>query len=1107
MSGTGPNHDSRHDETMPDVPAELQPVCGRFEAAWHAALHAGGPTPQLDRFVQELPASLRALGDAALKRLDQGYRAQLAVRGAATEYDPKYGPARRPPDTGGSGTTLEGASPAPTLPGDHSAPTLPAMPGRSGEAGMSDDFLVSDDLAGSGFMPAPTMPATGMGGLTDEWQGSASGFGPPPTVRDRSEAARDASGETTDFDPPSRPDDATVAAPPGGQTRTRPDDGRPSVPRTPRPSTGRGSWPRVPGYEIVGELGRGGMGVVYKARQVRLRRLVALKMVLSGAHASADQLERFQTEARSVAQLKHPGIVEIYEISEHDGLPYFSLEFVEGGSLAHLLEGKPQTPVVAARTVEQLARAMATAHDRKILHRDLKPANVLMTPDGQPKITDFGLAKELDTDSQQTRTGAIMGTPSYMSPEQAKGENAEIGPHSDQYALGAILYEMLTGRPPFQAAHALETLELVRSQEPVPPTRLQPRIPIDVETICLKALHKESAKRYESCAAMADDLQRFLNNEPIVARPVSRAERAIRWCKRNPKVAALSAASILLTLALITGLGVAAALFKAQNDELKLTTKRANDNANTALTNARTAEERRKQANTVADNATKLNFNAIDALRKVNLAASEGLNEVPGAQRIRQEVIGIASDALKSALQVQEELIRVRPDTADPVLLSRTMASVHRNAGLVFQAVGRRQEAIDEFKKMDSIIEDLFKAKPDDDTMKRNLAASKNTLGDFHSRIIGDALGGRDFYLRALALRKDRLAKTPDRDDLKLDVANSLGLVGQAYLDLGDPFKAIDFYKQERETRDTLSPATRRNVEILRQEAGYYEKVGDLRLRINERDQALKDFDRSLEIRRMLLQERPDNFLLHRDLLLAYLKQGEVRLIVQNDPRLALDWYQKALDLAQEIVNKDPQNLPARRTLATAQYTYAATCERLDKTKEARDHFRECLKLRQALVEDQNARANPDARVPLLELMLAKARCGVHEEAARLASGLVEIPPQDSRIYFFAACGFALAAEGVGIDRPDAKRTPAEDTLVKTYTDRAFDTLKKALNAGWRGVHDIELDPDLDPIRKDPRFEPLLAEFRAAAAKAEAEAKVQQERRKPSPPGSAVGNG
>ena len=344
------------------------------------------------------------------------------------------------------------------------------------------------------------------------------------------------------------------------------DDPMAEVGRRPAGATIRPSRPigvDVPGYEILAEIGRGGMGVVYKARHIRLDRLVALKMILAGAHASDDQIARFHIEARAVARIQHPGIVQIHEDGDLDGLPYFSLEFVPGGSLSQFINGRPQAPRVAATMVMALCRAMAEAHARGIIHRDLKPANVLLTPDHQPKITDFGLAKQMEGDSQQTRSGAIMGTPSYMAPEQAWGQTREIGPLSDQYALGAILYEMIVGRPPFQGATPLETLELVRNQEPVPPTRLQPRTPTDLETICLKALQKDPARRFPDAGAMAEDLRRFLDGEPIVARPVGAPERLWRWCRRNPRVAGLAAAVVLMGIAITAGSAAFAASLKA----------------------------------------------------------------------------------------------------------------------------------------------------------------------------------------------------------------------------------------------------------------------------------------------------------------------------------------------------------------------------------------------------------------------------------------------------------------------------------------------------------------------------------------------------------------
>jgi tRNA A-37 threonylcarbamoyl transferase component Bud32 len=326
--------------------------------------------------------------------------------------------------------------------------------------------------------------------------------------------------------------------------------------RTPQGMT-LGAWEH---YELLEEIGRGGMGVVYKARDRKLNRTVALKLILAGQLASPDDVRRFRTEAEAAGGLDHPNIVPIYEVGEHEGQHYFSMKLVEGGSLAEKLKGTPLPPRDAASLVESLAQAMHSVHRQGVIHRDLKPANVLLTSDGAPAITDFGLARKLD-DVGQTATGAILGTPSYMAPEQAAGKSKQLGPACDVYALGAILYECLTGRPPFKAATPLDTILQVMNDEPVPPSQLQSKTPRDVETICLKCLQKEPVRRYESAEALADDLQRFVEGRPIVARPVGRMERAAKWVRRNPVIAGMSAVVVLALLggtAVSTGFGIEA---------------------------------------------------------------------------------------------------------------------------------------------------------------------------------------------------------------------------------------------------------------------------------------------------------------------------------------------------------------------------------------------------------------------------------------------------------------------------------------------------------------------------------------------------------------------
>jgi eukaryotic-like serine/threonine-protein kinase len=304
--------------------------------------------------------------------------------------------------------------------------------------------------------------------------------------------------------------------------------------------------PQVPGYRVEAVLGRGGMGVVYRAWHLRLRRAVALKMLLAGPCARPEELERFQREAEAVAALGHPNIVQVHDVGDVGGRPYFTMEFVEGGSLAEQIQGVPQPARQAATLVATLADAIHVAHQSGIVHRDLKPANILLTRDGTPKITDFGLARRLEGDRNLTLSGFPVGTPSYMSPCQARGDKSALGPATDVYALGAILYELLTGRPPFRAESATATLQQVVADEPVPPSRLNSQVPRDLQTICLKCLSKEPHRRYASAAALAEDLRRFLRGEPIAARRAGRLERLARWARRQPAAAALLAGTLLV---------------------------------------------------------------------------------------------------------------------------------------------------------------------------------------------------------------------------------------------------------------------------------------------------------------------------------------------------------------------------------------------------------------------------------------------------------------------------------------------------------------------------------------------------------------------------------
>ncbi len=375
-------------------------------------------------------------------------------------------------------------------------------------------------------------------------------------------------------------------------------------------------------------------------------------MILGGSHAAPEYLARFQSEAEAVAQLQHPNIVQIYDIGVHEGLPFFSLELIDGQSLEAERANRPMEPMRSANLMETLARAMGYAHSRGIVHRDLKPANVLLTAAGVPKVTDFGLVKRLEEeDSGQTATGTVMGTPSYMAPEQAWGSK-DVGPLADVYSLGAVLYALITGRPPFLGTNAAETVMQLRQEEPVPPSRLQPNLPRDLETICLKCLQKEPEKRYANAEELAEDLRRFLANEPILARPVSRAERAWRWCRRNPYLATSGGIAIALAVCLLIGGPLAALLINHERE--------------TAVTAQGLAEANEQKATKNAGLARQQRDYAVLAFNMLVERVPTDLKNVPGTNKIKQNLILTAMNGLTKIETVGGE------ESKDLVLARRT---------------------------------------------------------------------------------------------------------------------------------------------------------------------------------------------------------------------------------------------------------------------------------------------------------------------------------------------------------------------------------------------------------------------------------------------------
>lgn len=454
--------------------------------------------------------------------------------------------------------------------------------------------------------------------------------------------------------------------------------------------------PELPGYEVLGELGRGGMGVVYKARQVALDRTVAVKMIPAWRAAGGSDEARFRAEAEAVARLAHPNIVAVHEVGRHAGRPYLVLEYVAGGSLAARIAGVPQDPRRAASVVETLARAIHAAHTAGIIHRDLKPANVLLTADGVPKLADFGLAKRLDSSAPGlTGSESALGTPAYMAPEQAAGGSSAVGPAADVYGLGSILYAMLTGRAPFQGSTGLELLQKVVASDPVPPSRLQPGIPADLETICLKCLAKEPAGRYASAAELAADLNRFLEGRTIAARPVGAVGRVWRWARRNPAVAGLMSAVAALLVA-VTAVSLAAALRFAEME------RRARDLADAQTDARRAAEASAAQAAANAAEAVREKERAeanFELVRRLQAELAESYARLGGAKRAAGQTEN-AHAFYRKSIELLEQLSRDNPDVPE---FRTDLAFTLSNYGVCLINEGDRKQAMERLQQAQTL--------------------------------------------------------------------------------------------------------------------------------------------------------------------------------------------------------------------------------------------------------------------------------------------------------------------------------------------------------------------------------------------------------------------
>ncbi len=665
-------------------------------------------------------------------------------------------------------------------------------------------------------------------------------------------------------------------------------------------------------YELGKVLGRGGMGVVYKARQVSLNRPVALKMIRDAAFASDHDRRRFQYEAEAVAMLDHPGIVPIHEVGDHEGQRYFTMKLIAGASLSEVLASYRDDPRRAATLVAQVAEAVHHAHMRGILHRDLKPGNILVDADGNPHVTDFGLARKVDGDSEMTASGAIVGTPAYMAPEQASGRRGSITTATDVYGLGSVLYALFTGQAPFRGDSAVDTLSKVKDEPPEPPRKLNPKLPQDLEVICLKCLEKDPRRRYASARALADDLEHWLEGEPIAARRVGSAERLWLWCNRRPALAGLSAAIALLiaagTATVIAVQSRANAALQANNAQLL----RANERESAASAELREANERVHARFELAQEAIR--------------AFQQGVNDDDMLKG--KELEGLRSKLLKSAAgfyQKLEELLQSQTDRSSRAVLAQSYFELAE----LTSKIGDQSAALAVHRRGLAIRRELAAIAGSDRSARLDLAQSLIAVG---------ALAG------ATGKRAEAISAFQESRELAEPLATGPGATALARQVLGNTYYSMGRVPapitqvRERLTAAEAGLAIRRKLadlyptvaEYRRALAASYESVGFLQMRLPVRSEPKEPFETAAEARRKSSRIDP------------------------NGRSIAMASFEKALLIERKLVEEHPEVTQFRNDLADSLQEAGVARSGPGKT-DGLDLHRESLAIRRKLVEDNPA--------------------------------------------------------------------------------------------------------------------------------------------------------
>ena len=853
-----------------------------------------------------------------------------------------------------------------------------------------------------------------------------------------------------------------------------------------RESVGTGQVPhraiQITGYDVLELLGRGGMGLVYRARQRGLKRIVALKTILAGSGADVEDFLRFRSEAEAVARLQHPNIVQIYEVGEEEGQPYFSLEFVDGESLAKRTAGAPQPPREAVRLVSTLARAVAYAHQSGVIHRDLKPANILLTREGVPKISDFGLAKRLEDDSNQTRSGSILGTPSYMAPEQAEGRTKAVGPRADVYALGAVLYELLTGRPPFRGATLYDTLHQVRNREPVAPSQLQPKVPRDLETICLKCLQKDPDKRYQSAQALADELERFADGTPILARPVGGAERLGRWCRRNPRIAALSGAvvGLLATWALSSSLlatrlarekaatAKAAALALANETRANAQAAVARKNAEAAAAHA---EEARRHAQRADEEKALVERNETSA-RAVAQIALDRIVRLGTLVRRRLYTATDESPAGRQLRAVRQDFDALLAQTVTEIAQNtgvrrsdpERMAAVRQQLGDLQARLGQGEDAVEQFRIAFELLDGYARSHPDDDRAQANVGTMLARLGDTAQQLNGDAAAALGYFARAWDVQESLRLHPRSRFYSSLDHTRLLSHYalkrGIACLHLGAPDDARHWVGEAVTRRRAWVAEDSKSVPAVSYLAEALMWAGTAACHTGDRAEAESAFTEALAIYAKLTQQFPRSgeFLGDHATIAAAHAGALSRWGALGDARTA---YERALAEADVVVAHDPDTTEKQRLRATVIEGLAALALRQEKPDDARVRYRDALEVRQLLagLEPQNLPAAAG-------LALALAHCGRLDDAGRRADELRSRAPQRVELLVETARCYAACA------------SRAQDGERPRYIAALRDALRAAIAQGYKDVVALHTDPDLLGFQDDEGVKAILSELK-----------------------------